>query len=152
MHCRLFANWVGKEDLNKLSQISSVTDRLLSLVLQLSEAEKKNLLSELKLKLSDKRRRQARKPFLTVVDFATQGRAYREFIRDLSTGGVYIQTSGAFAVGQEIAMTFSFPGGRKQVRIRGHVVRVDDTGIGVEFSMKSDSDDQLRLKSFLEMI
>ncbi len=75
-------------DLNKTSEISSVTDRLISLVMELSEEQQETLLEELELKLSKERRRHTRKSFITVVDFASQGRAYREFVQNIGRSGV----------------------------------------------------------------
>jgi Tfp pilus assembly protein PilZ len=131
------------EDLDKISEISSVTDRLISLVLELPEEQQEALLAELELKLSKERRRHARKSFVTVVDFASQGRAYREFVNDISESGVYIQTSGSFSVEQDVTMTFSFPGYQKHVKISGRIARVEETGIGVEFDSKSIDDEEL---------
>ena len=129
------------DDLNKTSEISSVTDRLISMVMELSEEQQETLLEELELKLSKERRRHTRKPFITVVDFASQGRAYREFIKDISGSGVYIQTSRPFSVGQDVVLTFPFPDSQKHVKITGRIARVADTGIGVQFNMRNFRDD-----------
>jgi Tfp pilus assembly protein PilZ len=139
------------DDLNKTSEISSVTDRLISLVMELSEEQQETLLEELELKLSKQKRRQARKPFLAIVDFASQDRAYREFVQDISGSGVYIQTSESFSVGQDVVLTFPFPDSQKHVKLTGRIARVADTGIGVQFDMRS-SRDESPIKSLLEML
>ena len=139
------------DDLNKIWEISSVTDRLISLAMELSEEQQKTLLEELESKLSKEGRRHTRKPFITVVDFASQGRAYREFIKDISGSGVYIQTSRPFSVGQDVVLTFPFPDSSKHVKITGRIIRVDDTGIGVQFNMTS-SLDELPIRSLLKML
>ena len=128
------------EDLDKISKISSVTDRLISLVSELPEEQQKTLLAELELKLPKERRLHPRKSFITVVDFVSQGRAYREFIQNISGSGVYIQTSESFSVGKEVVLTFSFRDAQKHVKIAGRIARVADTGIGVEFNMRSFRD------------
>ena len=117
---------------NKTIEIPSVADRLISLILDLSSEQQKHLL-ELELKLSKERRRHTRKSVTIDVDFASQERAYRGFIQNLSGGGVYIQISRSFYVGQDVDMIFSFPGSKENVKIVGRIARVDDTGIGVEF-------------------
>ncbi len=139
------------DDLNKTSEISSVTDRLISLVMELSEEQQETLLEELELKLSKERRRHTRKPFITVVDFASQGRAYREFIKDISGSGVYIQTSRPFSVGQDVVLTFPFPDSQKHVKITARIARVNDTGIGVQFNMGS-SRHEFPIRSLLKML
>ncbi len=126
---------------DKTSEISSVTGRLISLVLELPEEQQKTLLAELELKRSNERRRHTRKSFITVVDFVSQGRVYREFVQNISGSGVYIQASGSFSVGQEVVLTFSFRDAQKHARITGRIARVADTGIGVEFNMSGSRDD-----------
>ena len=139
------------DDLNKIWEISSVTDRLISLVMELSEEQQETLLEELESKLSKERRRHTRKPFITVVDFASQGRAYREFIKDISGSGVYIQTSRPFSVGQDVVLTFPFPDSQEHMKITARIARVNDTGIGVQFNMK-DSRDEFPIRSLLKML
>ncbi len=139
------------DDLNKTSETSSVTDRLISLVMELSEEQQETLLEELELKLSKERRRHTRKPFITVVDFASQGRAYREFVQDIGGSGVYIQTSRSFSVRQDVVLTFPFPDSQKHVKITGRIARVADTGIGVQFNMRSFRE-ELPIRSLLKML
>jgi Tfp pilus assembly protein PilZ len=139
------------DDLNKTSETPSVTDRLISLVMELSEEQQETLLDELELKLSKERRRHTRKPFVTVVDFASQGRAYREFVQDISGSGVFIQTSRPFSVGQDVVLTFAFPDSQKHIKITGRIARVADTGIGVQFNMRSPLD-ELPVRSLLKTL
>ena len=139
------------DDLVKTSETSSVTDRLISLVMELSEEQQETLLEELELKFLNENRRQTRKSFMTVVDFASQGHCYREFIQDISGSGVYIQTAMPFSDGQEIVMTFPFPDSKKHVKVIGRIARIDDTGIGVEFDMLSFHD-QFTLNSILKIL
>jgi Tfp pilus assembly protein PilZ len=139
------------DDLNKTSETPSVTDRLISLVMEMSEEQQEALLEELELKLAKERRRHTRKPFITFVDFASQGRAYREFVQDISGGGVYIQTSRPFSLGQDVVLTFPFPDSQKHIKITGRIARVADTGIGVQFNMRSPLD-ELPVRSLLKML
>jgi len=122
------------DDLNKTSEISSVRDQLISLVMELSEEQQEILLEELESKLSREKRRHTRKPLISVVDFASQGRAYREFVLNISESGVCIQTSGSFSVGQDLVLTFLVPESQKHVKITGRIVMVTDTEIGVQFN------------------
>jgi Tfp pilus assembly protein PilZ len=137
--------------MNKTSENHSVKDRVISLVLEFSEDQQKTILTELELRLSKERRCHTRKPFMTVVDFASQGRAYREFIQNLSSGGIYIQTSCSFSAGQDVVLAFSFPGDQEYLKINGCISRVANTGIGVQFNMGS-SNDKLSLRSLLKML
>lgn len=80
-------------------------------------------------------RKHYRKPVFTVVDYATQGHAYRDFIRNISAGGVFIETPMPFSVGQELSLTFALPIYQKHIKITGEIVRIDSQGIGVKFKV-----------------
>jgi hypothetical protein len=144
------------EGLDKTLEISSVTNRLISLVMELSEEQQETLIKGLEQKLSKERRGNTRKPFITVVDFASQGREYREFVQDISESGVLIETSGSFLKGQDVTLTFPalkfpLPDPEKHLQISGRIARVFDTGIGVEFREGSFTD-QDSFKSILRML
>ena len=139
------------EELNQGRETPSVTDRLISLVLELPEDRQRALLAELELKPSEERRRHIRKSFVTVADFASENRSYSEFIQDIGEGGVFIQASGSFSVGQEVLLTFPFPNLHKHIKIAGRIVRATDAGIGVQFKTEGPLD-QLSIKSILKML
>ena len=139
------------DDLKKTTGIPSITDRLISLVMEFSKEQQEALLEELESKLSKERRHNTRKPFMTVVDFASQDRVYREFVQDISGTGVYIQTSGSFSVGQDIVLTFSCPDSQKHVKITGRIARVADSGIGVQFNIRNFRG-ELPISSLLKML
>ena len=160
---RVYCDQIARNNLTKMNsgdktlEKSSVTNRLISLVMELSEEQQETLIGELELKLSKERRGNTRKSFTTAVDFASQGRNYREFVQDISEGGVFIQTSGSFSEGHEVTLTFSavtFPlsDPQKQLKISGRIARVSDTGIGVEFSQESLTDQLFTIRSILKML
>jgi len=86
-----------------------------------------------------------------VVDYATEGRAYKDYIQDISAGGVFIETRMPFSVGQEVSLSFPLPDHEKYIRITGEVVRTSPQGIGVKFKMV-DQDQETMIRSLLEMI
>jgi Tfp pilus assembly protein PilZ len=53
-------------------------------------------------------------------------------IQDVSSSGVFIKTDQALPVGEEIAVSFTFPDSGNQVRATGNVVRTTHSGMGVE--------------------
>ena len=70
-----------------------------------------------------------------MVDFASQGKAYRSCIRDISAGGVFIETKEAFTPGQEIALCFTLSESNQMLpfKVKGRVTRVYSDGIGVQY-------------------
>lgn len=70
-----------------------------------------------------------------LVDFATNGKAYRSCIRDISAGGVFIETTDDFDKNQKVALCFSLMESNETLpfRIQGRVTRVYPDGIGVQY-------------------
>ena len=98
-----------------------------------SEYEQGNFLDKFEERLAEERRKHARKPFFMAVDYATKDRTYKDFIQDISTGGVFIETRMPLHAGQKLAMSFPLPNCKKHVKITGKIVRTNVQGIGVKF-------------------
>ena len=133
------------------SNESSITDRLIELIKNMSEDEQRNLLKDLEEKPFAGRRKHVRKPFLMAVDYSTQDHVYKDFIQDISPGGVFIQTHMPFTVGQEVSLTFPLPNYQKHIKVTGEVVRSTTQGVGVKFKM-TDQDQTAMITSLLESI
>jgi len=118
-------------DKNRTLKGLSVTERLISLILEMSEEQQKTLLKELEERLPKEKRRHPRKPVSTFVDFVVEGRGYREFTRDISEAGVFIETAMPFSVGTKAVITFS--GFSRPLKATGRIARVEEGGIGVQF-------------------
>lgn len=137
--------------LENQSNQSSLTTRLFELIKNMSEDEQRILLKELEKKLSKGKRQHERKPFFMVVDYSAEDRVYKDFIQNISAGGVFIETRLPFSVGQEVSLSFPLPNYKKYIKIPGEIVRTNLEGIGVKF--KIDNEDQKEMiKSLLEMI
>lgn len=110
---------------------------LSSLISNMSESATRNLLTLLeKLHESQIRenREHPRKPSFIPVDCSSEGASFTDFIQDISNGGVFIQTTGNYYVGQQITLIFSLPKAEEEINIGGEVVRLDSEGIGIKFS------------------
>jgi CheY-like chemotaxis protein len=70
---------------------------------------------------------------LVAVDYDISDWTYQCFLRDISTGGAYIETEQSIKVGQKIILTFSSPKLSRSCAINGQVVRRDKKAIGVQF-------------------
>lgn len=114
----------------------SLTDRILNLVANLSDERKQILLDTLVEWQQKEQRNDSRMSCLLAVDFATQKRAYRDFMQDLSKGGVYIETREPINVGETISLTFATSNPQSNFKMSGKIVRSDNKGIGVEFNNK----------------
>jgi hypothetical protein len=65
------------------------------------------------------------------VDYVVNQKAYREFIHNISSIGVFIGSSEKPKAGDKIVMTFSW---KQPIKSTGTVVRTDINGFAVQFS------------------
>ena len=65
----------------------------------------------------------------------TMGGSFQDRVQDLSATGVFLATGRNLSVGEEIAMTITFPGSQTVIRATGVVIRADTLGVGVEFKV-----------------
>ena len=135
----------------KQSNESSATARLFELIENMSEDEQLALLKKLKERPFKEKREHERKPFFIVVDYSTEERVYKDWIKNISAGGVFIETHMPFSVGQDVSLTFPLPNYQKYIKIIGEVVRIDLQGIGVRFKMANQDQEKI-IKSLLETI
>jgi len=105
------------------------------------------ILSEMPLE----KRKYNRKDFIRIVDYTVGDRYYRDFIKDISEGGIFIETSNAFSLGQKILMTFVSPDYQRPFKISGEIIHSQAGGIGVKFNIKSQVQESV-LKSYVNMI
>ena len=115
----------------------SVTTRLMDLISRLPADAQEVLLTKLEEKVGTHSREYVRKPYVSEVDFSTGDQAYKELVKDISPGGLFIETRAPLAVGQEITLLLSFPERERPMKILGEVVRATDEGIGVRFKHPS---------------
>jgi Tfp pilus assembly protein PilZ len=127
---------------------SSVTARLLKLAKKMSEDEQLTLLRELEETLLKGSRKHEREPFFMVVDYSTEDRIYKDYIKDISAGGIFIETRMPFSVGQELSLPFPLPNYQKYIKITGELIRITPQGIGVKFKMLNQ-DQEAMIKSLL---
>jgi Tfp pilus assembly protein PilZ len=85
------------------------------------------------LNKNEERREHPRKPCFVGVEGATWDSAFSGFVKNMSAGGVFFETPKAFAVGEEITLTFSYPGHENPVKIAGEIVWNGAQGLGVKF-------------------
>jgi len=130
---------------------SSVTARLLEVIRAMSEDEQLALLKELEERLFKGRRKHEREPFFMAVDYSTKDRFYKDYIQDISAGGVFIETRMPFRAGQEVSLSFPLPNYQKYIKTTGEVVRISPHGIGVRFKTVGQ-DQEVMIKSLLQQL
>jgi len=130
---------------------SRTTTHLIELIKKMSEDEQQALLKELGERFSKGRRKHKREPFFMVADYSTQDHVYRDYIQNVSAGGVFIETNMPFTSGQKVSLAFPLPNYQKYIKIIGKVARVTPQGIGVVFKMVNQEQETM-VKSLLEWL
>ena len=59
--------------------------------------------------------------------------SFSDFIKNISSGGLYIETEAPLSVNKELFIRFLHPDTGTLTRVTGKIVRVDSKGLGVEF-------------------
>jgi len=78
--------------------------------------------------------RSPRKECNVAADFVIEGRIHMGVVKNKSDSGVFMEALESFSLGQELTLTFVFPGERKPIKRKGKIARITPTGFGVEFS------------------
>lgn len=78
------------------------------------------------------KRKDARQNYFSPVAYSTQDQEYREYILDISGGGVFIKTRHLLPPGTEMNLVIPFPGA-SYLSLLGIVVRSGEKGIAVQF-------------------
>ena len=89
--------------------------------------------------------------FFTDVDYALSEGIYSESIRDISVGGVFIESENGPLTGERVQMLFSDYSGVDLVKLSGDVVRKGGNGFAVRFMCESTSELD-KLKSYINSL
>ena len=85
-------------------------------------------------KMSNKEARiYARVPCSEDTHFSAKRELFQGTIKNVSEGGIYIQTRERFTIGQEVVVAGSFGEDHQDVKRHGKVVWFDEGGIAVQF-------------------
>ena len=124
------------------SERYTVIGRLVELIHNLPGERLENLLEQLEKEILEQAqkegdRKNVRISCLISVDYADSDRVFKDYIQDISTGGVFIKTRESFSIGEEIVLSMSLAGEGNAFKIPAEVVRKAEDGIGVRFKLTS---------------
>lgn len=119
------------------NSISAVTARLIDIILKMPYEQRCRLLSDLSKARGVNSRKHERKDYLMNVQFLVGGHAYGGFIKNISSGGVFVECRQHMMQrlnpGQPVTLTFDHPDKKIHIKITGEIVRTDEAGFGVSF-------------------
>jgi len=131
---------------NKLG-INEVHDQISIIISDMSEAEIQKLLDSIseagiqKLLKGLEKRRQSRlvdkrkyyRRHSSIYAICETDQCYfRDFIKDVSAEGLFIETETSLSIGDELFISFFHPDSKISIRTSGKIVRVDPKGVGVK--------------------
>ncbi len=121
---------------NNNKNIKEVRSRIYEIISSMSEVEIRKLLKGLEKwqqsKFSDNREH-SREDSSVYAFFETNDLSFKDFIKNLSAGGVFIETEIPLSVNKELFMRFLHPDSGTLIKVAGKIVRVDSKGVGVKF-------------------
>lgn len=103
----------------------------------MSDTEMRKLLKDLESwqkSKNEKRKFPRRSTLIDITYSSDKRRIFEDFIRNISAGGLYIETNLLAELGQKLTMTFSHPDSGDPIKVLGKIVRVDTGGVGVKFN------------------
>ena len=117
--------------------------QLIKRILEMTDSERLDLLEQLEkvpvreLSLGD--RDGFRRVYDQTITFSTQDRRYTALCKDISNGGIFIQTSDMFQLGQLVTLDIPFSNGKESIQVPAEIVRINPDGIGLRFLKKEDA-------------
>ena len=115
---------------------------LIKKIIEMTPAERLDLLKKLEAlpvkDLSLGERDGIRRLYDQTISFSTQDRQYTAVCKDISNGGIFIQTQDVFQMGQLVTLDIPFSSKNESIRIPAEIVRVDTQGIGLKFLKKEN--------------
>ena len=118
----------------KAKKYNVILAKLFQVVINLDEEQQQALLHHAEELLVREKRGGFRVPCRIPINYAAYDRLYSNHIKNISPGGLFIQTRRPLLVGDEIIMTFRLEGNEKPLKLKGEIAHTDRDGVGVEFT------------------
>ena len=118
------------------TDINDVRSRLSKIISSMSEIELQKLLKGLEKWQASSRvskRKHPRKDASIYAFLEADDISFNDFIKNVSSGGLYIETEAPLSVNKELFIRFLHPDTGSLTRITGKIVRVDAKGFGIQF-------------------
>jgi hypothetical protein len=107
--------------------------RFFLLINRLSEADLLQFMNRYERKQFARLREFPRVPCNINLDLAAGGRAINCFARDISAGGVFVESCESFSMDQPVSICFSLEDEHLALKLKGRVVRLEQEGIGIKY-------------------
>ncbi len=100
----------------------------------------------------NERRKHLRKTcFFAEVDYSDRGGVYTDPIKNISNGGVFIETGKTLSVGDDVTMLFSDLARIDLIRVAGDIIRIMPSGVAIKFEV-NDEMNKKNIERFIDMV
>ena len=120
---------------SKKLTVSAATSRLITLILKMPPTEILEILKTVEEKELEKKRRAPRVNYFMEVDYVVEDRVFSGYINNISSDGVFIETTETFHRDSDITLTFALPNSQGHIKVAGKIVRITPDGIGIAFDL-----------------
>ena len=86
------------------------------------------------MKYIPKRNTLPRRTSYIIVKYTVKEGTFRDVIKNIGAGGLFVRTSRKVAVGQPIALQFPLFNFKQTIKVTGTVCRIDQRGFAVTFN------------------
>lgn len=124
---------------SKKMSVSAATSRLISMILKMPPDEILEILKTVEEKELEKKRRSPRVNYFMEVNYVVDDRAFSGYINNISSDGVFIETTEQFQLDSNITLTFALPNSQGHIKVAGKIVRITPEGIGIVFDLDIQS-------------
>jgi hypothetical protein len=80
------------------------------------------------------KREHARKDLSVFALFSLYGYSFRDYIKNISASGLFLETNIPVAVGGTITISFALSDNKNPIQVEGEIVRISPHGFGVKFN------------------
>ena len=108
-------------------------DEIIKRIRNLTHDQQKEILEILKTWQAGKQREHQRLKTKVDIDVVVGDRVIQTDAKDISAGGIFINTSGKFETNKSVRVVFSVPGYDKPFKLQGMIVRVEQNGLAIKF-------------------
>jgi c-di-GMP-binding flagellar brake protein YcgR len=108
-------------------------DEIINRVRNLTQDQQKEILEILKTWQIGKQRKYQRLKAKSDIDVEVGNSVIQTDTSDISASGIYINTEGKFKTNKTVRIVFSIPGIDKSFKLKGMIVRVEKSGIAIQF-------------------
>lgn len=99
----------------------------------------------------ERRKHERKTCYYAEVDYSSREGVFTDPIKNISNGGVFIETKKQLAIGDDVMMLFSDFSRIDLIRVVGDIIRIMPSGVAVRFEINDDMK-RMNMERFIDMV